>query len=59
MEVNNNNKDEYKYICVNCDYKCKFDCEWKKHCETTLHKTGKRKKKIIINNQKNVNFVII
>lgn len=35
----------YKYVCEKCDYKCKFECEWKKHCETTLHKTGKRKKK--------------
>jgi hypothetical protein len=44
----NNNKIEnlnYKYICEKCDYKCRFDCEWKKHCETTLHLTGKRKKK--------------
>ncbi len=40
-----NNLDKYKYICEKCDYKCKFDCEWKKHCETTLHLTGKRKKK--------------
>jgi hypothetical protein len=49
----NNNQIEnlnYKYICEKCDYKCRFDCEWKKHCETTLHLTGKRKKKITINN---------
>ncbi len=38
-------EEKYKYICEQCDYKCKFDSEWKKHCETTLHKTGKRKKK--------------
>ncbi len=45
--INNDNlnNSEYKYICEKCDYKCNFDCEWKKHCETTLHKTGKRKKK--------------
>jgi hypothetical protein len=36
---------KYKYNCEKCDYQCRFDCEWKKHCETTLHKTGKRKKK--------------
>ena len=41
----NNDKEEFKYICEKCDYKCRFDCEWKKHCKTTLHITGKRKKK--------------
>jgi len=35
----------YKYICEKCNYKCKFECEWKKHGDTTLHKTGERKKK--------------
>ncbi len=38
-------EEKYKYICEQCDYKCRFDSEWKKHCETTLHKTGERKKK--------------
>lgn len=38
-------KEKYKYECEKCDYRCKFDCEWKKHCETELHKTGERKKK--------------
>jgi hypothetical protein len=47
MEENNEKIQEikYKYICEKCDYKCRFECEWKKHCETTLHKTGERKKK--------------
>ena len=36
---------QMKYNCEQCDYHCKFECEWKKHCETTLHRTGKRKKK--------------
>ena len=38
-------EEKYKYECEKCNYKCNFECEWKKHCETTLHKTGKRKKK--------------
>jgi len=37
--------NEFKYKCEKCDYKCQFECQWKKHCETTLHKTGIRKKK--------------
>ncbi len=45
MEEVNNKTDEFKYICEKCDYKCRFDCEWKKHCDTTLHKTGKKKEK--------------
>lgn len=34
---------EYKYICENCNYKCKYKSIWDKHCDTELHKTGKRK----------------
>ena len=36
---------EFKFNCEKCDYKCQFECQWKKHCETTLHITGERKKK--------------
>ena len=36
---------EYKHICEKCDYKCNFDSQWKIHCDTELHKTGKRKKR--------------
>ena len=38
-------KSIYKYVCNNCNYKCKFECEWVKHCNTELHKTGTRKKR--------------
>ena len=38
-------KVEYKFICETCDYKCNFDSQWKIHCDTELHKTGKRKKR--------------
>jgi hypothetical protein len=36
---------EYKHICDKCNYKCNFESQWIKHCETELHKTGKRKKR--------------
>lgn len=39
------NKMEYKYICKECNYKCKFESTWKKHIATELHRTGKRKKR--------------
>lgn len=38
-------KKEYNHICVKCNYKCNFSSQWIKHCETELHKTGKRKKR--------------
>ena len=38
-------ENKMKYNCEQCDYHCRFECEWKKHCETTLHKTGERKKR--------------
>ncbi len=41
MEIEDNEKP--KYICDKCDYKCNYDSEWLKHCNTELHKTGKRK----------------
>jgi len=56
---NNDLNNEFKYVCEKCNYKCQFECQWKKHCETTLHKTGERKKKIITNNLKNVKIVNI
>lgn len=44
-----NDKDilviKYKYICDKCNYKCKFECEWKKHLNTGLHQSGVRKKR--------------
>jgi len=36
---------EYKHICEKCNYRCNFESQWIKHCETELHKTGKRKKR--------------
>ncbi len=41
-----NNKEEYKYVCEKCDYKCRFECEWNKHCITGLHINGKRKTRV-------------
>ncbi len=38
-----NNIEKYKFICDKCNYKCKFECEWKKHCATGLHMNGERK----------------
>lgn len=35
----------FRYTCDKCNYKCKYDSEWNKHCETELHKTGIRKKR--------------
>ena len=42
---------KYKFICEKCNYKCKFESEWLKHCNTEIHKTGIRKK-IIRKNHK-------
>ena len=36
----------YKHVCEKCDYKCNYESEWVKHCNTELHITGKRKKRI-------------
>ena len=52
METNNIKQlDKCKFICDKCEYKCKFESEWLKHCNTELHKTGQRKK-IIRKNHK-------
>ena len=45
MNIDNNLIIEYKYNCEKCNYKCQFECQWIKHCDTVLHKTGERKKK--------------
>lgn len=34
-----------KFKCEKCNFKCKFESMWLKHCETELHKTGTRKKR--------------
>jgi hypothetical protein len=36
-------ENEFKYSCDKCNYNCNYDSEWLKHCNTELHKTGKRK----------------
>lgn len=35
--------DNYKFSCDKCNYKTNLKMAYKKHLETTLHKTGKRK----------------
>ena len=40
-----NKEISYKYVCDKCEYKCNYDSEWLKHCNTELHKTGIRKKR--------------
>ena len=39
------NIEKYKYSCIQCDFFCQYESLWKKHIETELHKTGKRKKR--------------
>ena len=44
-----NNKMEekkYKYVCEKCNYKGNIKSDWKKHINTSLHKTGKKKRKV-------------
>ncbi len=36
-------EENYKYICVQCNYKCNIISRWEKHINTELHKTGKKK----------------
>lgn len=36
---------EYKYNCEECRFHCNEQIRWKKHIETELHKTGKRKQR--------------
>jgi hypothetical protein len=44
MEVNTEKKID-KYTCEKCNYKCNYNSQWIKHCDSELHKTGKRKKR--------------
>lgn len=34
-----------KYFCKKCDFSCNCLSIWRKHTETEIHKTGKRKKR--------------
>jgi hypothetical protein len=36
-------KEEYKFNCDKCNYKCKYESHWKNHLNTELHLTGQRK----------------
>ena len=40
-----NKKQEYKYICEKCNFKCNITQGWKAHIKTSLHLTGERKKR--------------
>ena len=35
--------NKVKYDCDKCNFKCKFESQWKKHIDTELHKTGIKK----------------
>jgi len=39
------NDNDIKYNCEKCEYKCKHESEWLKHCATEKHQTGFRKKR--------------
>ena len=45
----------YKYICIQCNYKCNILSRWEKHIETELHKTGKKKIRSDYKGEKNCN----
>ena len=34
---------EYKYNCDSCKFYTNYNSSWKRHIETEIHKTGKRK----------------
>jgi hypothetical protein len=34
---------EFKYNCVNCNYKCNEKSKWEKHINTVKHTTGQKK----------------
>jgi len=36
-------EEEYKYNCEKCKYGTNIESSYKKHLQSTLHKTGKRK----------------
>jgi len=38
MDYKKNEKNEYKYVCVNCDYKCFYKCDYERHNNTIKHK---------------------
>jgi len=38
-------KEEYKYICEKCNFKCNIMSRWNKHIITELHITGKKKRR--------------
>jgi hypothetical protein len=33
---------KFPYQCEKCNYKCKYKSEYERHCNSVLHKTGKR-----------------
>ena len=50
--MNTENKNTDNFTCDKCNYKCKFESEWKKHLNTGLHKDGIRKKRSDFNETK-------
>jgi K+-transporting ATPase c subunit len=37
METGKNEKNENKYFCEKCDFKCRWKCDWNRHLTTTKH----------------------
>jgi len=38
METEKNEKNEYKYVCIKCDFKCFYKCDYERHLGTAKHK---------------------
>ena len=36
--IKKNEKNEDKFICEHCDFKCSYNCDWTRHINTSKHK---------------------
>uniref|UniRef100_A0A6C0C156 C2H2-type domain-containing protein n=1 Tax=viral metagenome TaxID=1070528 RepID=A0A6C0C156_9ZZZZ len=39
MEISTNEKNEHKFVCIKCNFKCSYNSDYKRHILTARHKT--------------------
>jgi hypothetical protein len=52
MELKENEKNEQIFICVNCDFKCCYSADWKRHTSTQKHLVSLNKNDLELNGNK-------
>ena len=45
MDKDGTEKNDHKFVCIDCDFKCSYNCDWSRHLNTSKHKVSVKRNK--------------